>query len=268
MQATSQAKPFLKWAGGKRKLLPQLTAGLPERIGRYFEPFFGGGALFFALADRIEEATLTDINADLILTYQVVQARLPELEDALAEHAARHSDESYYYEVRATEPIGALERAARFIYLNRTCFNGLHRVNRAGRFNSPRGAYRNPTILDREALRRAREALKRAHILTGDFAETVEASPEALIYCDPPYHSTWTGYAAGGFGERDQERLRDYALGWRAKGARVLISNSDTPFTAVLYRKRFDIRRFAAPRPIAAKASSRKPAAEILATAR
>ena len=268
MLSTSQPKPFLKWAGGKRKLLPHLTAGLPERIERYAEPFFGGGALFFALADRIEEAALSDINADLILTYQIVQVRLPELEEALEEHAARHSDESYYYEVRATEPIGAVERAARFIYLNRTCFNGLHRVNRAGRFNSPRGSYRNPKILDRQALRAAREALKRAHVFSRDFSAAVKATPESLIYCDPPYHRTWTGYASGGFGERDHERLRDHALGWRAKGARVLISNSDTPFTALLYRRRFDIRRFEAPRAIAAKASSRRPAAEILATAR
>ena len=189
----ARARPFLKWAGGKRTLVPDIAKLLPDTIGTYWEPFLGGGAVFFSLDSRIRIAKLSDVNAELTLTYQVARNRLEQLVARLAEHEVEHTDKEYYYRVRkaATSP-DAVEVAARFIYLNKTCYNGLYRVNKAGRFNVPRGDYKNPTICDVDNLQAASEVLQKATLRHGDFGK-VEPGQGDFIYCDPPYDGTFHG---------------------------------------------------------------------------
>ena len=263
-----RARPFLKWAGGKRRLVPEIVRLLPDTINTYWEPFLGGGAVFFALDSRIRDARLSDVNAALALTYQTVRNRLEALLGRLQEHEAAHSDMTYYYKVReaATSPY-AVEVAARFIYLNKTCYNGLYRVNKRGRFNVPRGAYKNPAICDADNLRAASEVLQKALLWHGDF-RTVEPSLGDFIYCDPPYDGAFASYAAGGFGEPEQRRLRDAALRWQKLGASVMLSNADTPLIRSLYPEpAFAVYPVSAPRNINCKGNGRGPAAELLITA-
>lgn len=141
-----KATPFLKWVGGKRSILHDIISRLPKKFGNYFEPFVGGGALFFEISDRIQKANLSDFNVELVHTYEVVKTRPHKLIDLLEEHAKKHS-EKYFYEVREKFSKNKVELAARMIYLNRTCYNGLFRVNREGKFNTPFGKYKNPNII-------------------------------------------------------------------------------------------------------------------------
>jgi len=263
--------PFLKWAGGKGRLLGQLLPLLPPGVKqrRHAEPFFGGGAMFFARQPA--RALLSDVNGELVAAYRMVRDRLEEVLAALAPHAAQHGP-AHYYTVRdrynrgeGTEP----ERAAMFIYLNRTCFNGLHRVNRRGEFNVPAGRYRNPRILDREGLRIASALLRRAELRCDDFEALVgDARPGDFVYFDPPYHpvsetSRFTDYAAGGFGPDDQTRLRDVFRALDRRGCRLMLSNSDTPFIRDLYRGyRLDL--VAAPRAINSDRTRRGPVTEVV----
>src|SRR5688572_7657264 len=164
--------PFLKWAGGKSQLLPEILPRLPEQMRTYYEPFVGGGAVFFALAahGRFEEAVLADRNPHLVEAYRVVKSRVEDLIEALRTHANRAPDEDYFYEVRGKDPneLSPVERVARLIFLNKTCFNGLYRVNRKGRFNVPFGRYKNPRVLNEVRLRAASSALARATIVVSD----------------------------------------------------------------------------------------------------
>ena len=138
------ANPFVKWAGGKRALIPSLSPHFPERIGTYWEPFVGGGAVFFTMANRINRAILSDTNEELILTYHIVKNQVEELIEALRVHEQKHANRGYYLSMRSQEPTSALDIAARFLYLNKTCYNGLYRVNKQGKFNVPKGRYKNP----------------------------------------------------------------------------------------------------------------------------
>ncbi len=264
--------PFIKWAGGKRSLISRLTPHFPTRIGTYWEPFIGGGAVFFAFADRIGQAFLSDINKDLVCTYQVVKDQVEELIERLREHQINHGrqkgirctdGETYYRKVRMSEPSEALDVAARFIYLNKTCFNGLYRVNRSGRFNVPEGSYKNPDICNPERLRQASEALADATIRLGDFAGVVMPSRGDVIYCDPPYDGCFTGYQANGFNGDSQARLRDAATIWADKGANVVLSNADTPAMRELYAN-WRIESATAPRNINSKGDGRKPVGELV----
>lgn len=230
------ACPFIKWAGGKRALIPSLAKHFPEKIGTYWEPFVGGGAVFFTMADRMDRAILSDTNEELIITYQTVKNQVGELIDALRVHAAGHKEDSYYLRMRATEPETQVKIAARFIYLNKTCYNGLYRVNRSGKFNVPKGRYKDPGILNENGLRAASEVLQKTTIHIGGFDRVVKPGADDFIYCDPPYDGCFTGYQAGGFDECDQERLRNSVNGWVDAGARVMLSNSDTPLIRRLYR--------------------------------
>ena len=240
-------RPYLKWAGGKRQLLPALRAHLPEDWARrdYYEPFLGAGALLFALTPR--RAVVNDFNEMLVLTYRVVRDEAEALIARLAEHQARHGKE-YFYQVRAMDrapgfdALPDVERAARLIYLNKTCFNGLYRVNSQGLFNVPYGRYQRPAICEAETLRAVSRYLRENDVIlrSGDFADAVaEAGEDAFVYFDPPYHSpdrtNFTGYQAGGFGEGEQERLRDEFTRLTGRGAKCLLSNSDTPFIRALY---------------------------------
>ena len=271
------AKPFLKWAGGKAKLAPLVAERAPERIGRYHEPFLGGGAVFFALreAGRIADAALADGNADLIGAWRAVRDVVEGVIAALEPLAARYLETEplkrafVYSEVRDQRPRLPARRAARLIFLNKTCFNGLYRVNREGRFNVPHGRHRNPRILDREGLREASAALACATIKAIDFEDAcARAEPGDFVYLDPPYQplsatSAFTQYTSADFGFVDQQRLRDAFDGLTERGVPALLSNSAHPDIEALYRG-YAIERVPMGRSINSNGAGRKPIDELL----
>lgn len=237
-------RPFLKWAGGKRQLLPELLKYVPPRIGMYYEPFIGGGALFFALQRR--RAVVSDSNTELINCYKVIRDDVEGLIEALRQYQNR---EEYYYAVRDWDRApdfaarSAIERASRIVYLNKTCYNGLFRVNSQGQFNVPFGRYADPNIVDAAVLRAVNKYLQSAevNILTSDFAEAVcEARRGDFVYFDPPYDpvsdtASFTGYDINGFGREQQVRLKQLCDTLTNRGCKVLVSNAYTPFIADLY---------------------------------
>ena len=272
------AKPFVKWVGGKRRVLPHLLARLPRRFGRYHEPFVGGGALFFQLAqDRAGQghwASLTDGNPRLVRTWRAIRDDVDAVLARLSEHEARHSRE-WYYRTRAVDIDAEGDDAvvaAWFVYLNRTGFNGLYRVNRSGRFNVPFGRYKDPLIRDEDNLRACSEALRGVELVCGDFAEAARRAERGdLVYFDPPYvplssTASFTAYTADGFGPTDQERLRDLALDLKDRGVHVALSNHDTPEIRRLYRERFTVRRVFVGRAINSAADKRGAVAELIIT--
>jgi len=269
--------PFIKWVGGKGKLLAQLLPLLPNGVERmrHVEPFSGGAAMFFAR--RPERAVLRDFNPSLVDTYLAVRddvdGVIGELELLQMSHAA-----GSYYGVRERYNLARVggasrprsERAAMFIYLNKTCFNGLHRVNRRGEFNVPEGRYKNPRILDEAGLRAASRALQGADIAQASFEAMLDyVRPGDFVYLDPPYEpvsetASFTAYAAGdGFSRADQTRLRDVVSELDRRGAKIMLSNSDVPFIRELYAK-FRIDIVAAPRAINCDARGRGLVSEVL----
>ena len=265
----ARARPFVKWAGGKRALLPEIARRLPPAFGTYWEPFLGGGAVFFALESRIGAARLSDLNAELMLAWQMVKKKPQQLVAVLAGHAARHAQRSYYNHIRDQHALACpLQVAGRFIYLNKTCFNGLYRVNRQGRFNVPKGRYGKPAICDEAGIAAASAVLEKAALRIGDFRQTVPAAGD-FVYCDPPYDGTGTGamYDAAGFGDDEQRALRDRAREWAGSGAAVMLSNANTPLIHRLYSEApFVLHRVAAPRPINRDANGRGPVGELIIT--
>ena len=236
--------PLLKWVGGKRKLLPQLLPLLPDDVEKmlHIEPFIGGGALFFA--QQPKRAILSDVNADLIGTYLAVRNDVEIVIGQLKMLAAEHSQKMYYQirdQYNGPEAKARFGRAAMFIYLNKTCFNGVHRVNKSGEFNVPAGQYKNPRICDVEQLRQASVVLSKAHVQSGSFEYVLAvAQPGDFIYLDPPYDpvsatSNFTTYAQGGFDRNDQQRLRDTFGELDNRRCNLMLSNSDTPFIRKLY---------------------------------
>ncbi|HUF80443.1 MAG TPA: Dam family site-specific DNA-(adenine-N6)-methyltransferase, partial [Burkholderiales bacterium] len=217
------ARPFLKWAGGKRSLAPKVVEMLPASYRRYVEPFLGAGAVFFAAQEKRRDlaAVLSDLNAELVSAFEVVRDRpgalIEQLQALQAGYLAgdKEGRRAFYYEVRARTPEERVERAARTIFLNRTGYNGLYRVNRAGRFNVPHGRYARPAICDEGVLRAASTALKGAILLHADFGAVCRgAGAGDFVYLDPPYQplsatSHFTAYTANGFGRDEQVRLRD-----------------------------------------------------------
>ncbi|NUP98813.1 MAG: DNA adenine methylase [Armatimonadetes bacterium] len=240
-RAVVPAAPFLKWAGGKSSLLRQYQRFLPPLEGarRYVEPFVGGGALFFSLQHA--PSRLADVNPEVVAAYQVVRDQVEALLEALGKHVNR---EEHFYRVRELDParLGPVERVARFIYLNKTCFNGLHRVNRQGRFNVPFGRYVNPNIRDAAGLRAASAALQGVELVSGDFEQTTADLGEGdFVYFDPPYlpvspTANFTDYAAGGFGEAEHRRLAAVFHELDSRGVRLMLSNSSAPLVYELYR--------------------------------
>lgn len=270
-----QAHPFCKWAGGKTALLPEILPRLPAKINTYYEPFVGGGAVFFALAaeKRFKRAVLGDANEELIGTYAAIKEEVEAVIRNLQRSAEEHS-KGYYYAVRASAPRHPAARAARMIYLNRTCFNGLYRVNKSGGFNVPFGDYENPTICDEENLRAVSSVLQDVPFLPGDFVRsTMRAKRGDAVYFDPPYvpasdTASFTAYTKGGFGPAEQERLRDVVLRLSKSGVHVLLSNSDTPSVRKLYAKGFKIEEVSAPRRINSKGGKRGNVGELLISGR
>jgi len=267
----ARVTPFVKWAGGKSQLLEYIK--VPARFRTYHEPFLGGGAVFFALQPR--SAFLSDVNDELTNAYKVVKERVEKLISVLKE-ASGEVTEDDYYEVRARDPasLDAVDRAARFIFLNKTCYNGLYRVNRDGKFNVPFGRYRAPRICDAEGLRLASEALQHAIVKTRDFKDALKlVEPSDVVYLNPPYvqvsrTSRFTEYTNHSFDWSDQVNLATEAARLRDDvGCVVLISNSYNPKIEHLYRElKFHIRHVTSPRVIGATLASRVRTREILAS--
>jgi DNA adenine methylase len=268
------ASPFLKWVGGKGKLLTQLLPLLPSGVERmrHVEPFAGGAAMFFARTP--ERAVLCDFNRSLVDTYLAVRDELEAVIGELETLSMSHAAGSYYGVRERYNAVGKRqsrsERAAMFIYLNKTCFNGLHRVNRRGEFNVPEGRYKNPRILDEPTLRAASRALARADIRQASFEDMLGyVRPGDFVYLDPPYEpvsetASFTAYAAGdGFSRADQTRLRDVVVELDRRGAKVMLSNSDVPFIRELYAQ-FRIDLVAAPRAINCDARGRGLVSEVV----
>jgi DNA adenine methylase len=243
------ASPFLKWAGGKARLVPEISARLPATFGRYHEPFAGAAAVFFGLAKErcLPGARLNDANAALAECFAVVrddvEALIRELEALSAGYSKGDGKERarFYYDRRAQEPRQRVGRAARLIFLNRTCYNGLYRVNRSGGFNVPHGRYARPSIVNADNLRDASRALRDVEFTCVDFEEACgRAEPGDLVYLDPPYHplsatSCFTSYTSTDFGWREQERLAAAFQRLTERRVLALLSNSSHPAIAALY---------------------------------
>jgi len=267
-------RPFLKWAGGKTQLLPQFERlyPSPESFSRYLEPFVGSAAVYLHVRRLFapREVVLADGNEDLINVYRAVQDDVEGVIRRLARHRSAHS-EAHYYQTRARKPaaLSAPTRAARTIYLNKTCFNGLYRVNSRGEFNVPMGRYRNPSILDAENLRAAALALDGVELRIAHFRETLEYARRGdFVYFDPPYQpltrtSAFTAYTRDTFTPADQEELAQIFRRLSERGCRVMLSNSDSPLIHRLYQG-FDLRRVDARRAINSKGDRRGRISELV----
>ncbi|MDR1837013.1 MAG: DNA adenine methylase [Treponema sp.] len=271
-------KPYLKWAGGKRQLLTDIKKCLPKGMNDYiyYEPFVGAGAVFFELQPR--KAVINDFNEQLILTYNVIKKNVDDLIILLKKYQEKNNEE-YYYEIRNIDrdlikfnKLTDTEKAARLIFLNKTCFNGLYRVNSQGLFNVPYGKYKNPAICEEIVLRQINNYLNSNEIiiLNNDFEHAVStADKKSFVYFDPPYHSpdktNFTGYQADGFNENEQERLRSVIVKMTNRGVKCLLSNSDTVYIRELYNHDFfDIMPVQAKRVINSDSAGRGIVNEVL----
>lgn len=267
---SSLVHPIIKWVGGKRQLLQELLNNLPNFSGRYYEPFAGGCALLFAL--KPENAYISDINEELINLYKIVKGSVEELIKDLKKHI---NTKEYFLNIRDIDlkeeykNWSNIQRASRFIYLNKTCFNGLYRVNSKGHFNVPFGNYKNPKIIDEENLTKCSRLLQKVEIKHADFEEVLKVvRQDDFVYFDPPYipisqTSNFTSYTKQGFDFKEQLRLKEVCDKLNSMKVKFLLSNSDTELTRDLYSY-YDIIEVVAPRVISAKASSRGKVKEVL----
>ncbi len=277
-RGSNKPTPFVKWAGGKGQLLAQFEALFPADFDGYIEPFAGGGAVFFHLYNhgRLNgRATLSDSCWELMNCYRVIRDEVEALIAQLKRHELHRLSEEYFYEVRSWDRRpdfarrSAVERAARTIFLNRTCYNGLYRVNSRGQFNVPHGRYRNPVVCDEANLRAVSRALQGVELRDEGFERCVEwARPGDFVYLDPPYHplsstASFTAYTHDSFGPQDQERLAAVFRRLDARGCRVMLSNSRTPFVCELYAG-YRQKIVTARRPINSRASGRGEIEEIV----
>lgn len=269
-QLKSEIYPIVKWVGGKRQLMFELIKNMPKSYNRYFEPFIGGGALFFEL--QPEQAYISDMNDELINLYSIVRDNVYELIDDLSKHEV---SKEYFLEIRnidRTEKYAELsdvERASRFIYLNRTCFNGMYRVNSQGQFNVPFGHYKNPRIIDENNLLNCSELLKKTEIKCADFSEILTKVQKGdFVYFDPPYvplneTSSFTSYTKDGFDIDMQFKLRDVCDELDSMSVKFMLSNSDTKLVNELYAN-YEIKKVFASRQINANADGRGKITEVL----
>ncbi len=233
-------KPFLKWVGEKRFLLPELLQHLPKEFNSYYEPFLGGGALFFALAPKLKKVFLSDLNLELIKTYRAVKENPAKLIAILKVYESK-SCEKFFYQLRA-KPFGEtdISHAARFVYLNKTCFGGLYRENQYGKFNVPFGHYESPKIADHFAIVSCSKLLKKAEISCHDFA-SIKPNAGDLVYFDPPYHGAnslvFSAYNKSGFGIQEHLRLKKLVSELTQKGVHIMLSGLDTNFLRELYKE-------------------------------
>ncbi|MCK5413099.1 MAG: DNA adenine methylase [Candidatus Pacebacteria bacterium] len=272
-------RPFVKWVGGKRQLLKQFRDmdlyppdDFDPKTATYFEPFVGGGAVFFNLLPK--KAILSDMNLELVTTYNVIKNDVEELIKNLQKHKLEN-DKEYFLKIRAQkiEKLSDTEVAARFIYLNKTCFNGMYRVNRSGGFNVPFANTKNPLICDIDNLRKISLALKKTKILYHDYKKVLQKAKKGdFVYFDPPYYpvnktSSFTSYTKEGFLEKEQEELRDVFVKLHKRGCFVMLSNSDTPFINKLYfglDKKIKIHKVYAGRMINSDATKRGKIKEVV----
>lgn len=269
-QLKSETYPIVKWVGGKRQLMFELIKNMPKSYNRYFEPFIGGGALFFEL--QPEQAYISDMNEELINLYSVVRDNVYELIKDLSKHEV---SKEYFLEIRNIDrteqytELSDVERASRFIYLNRTCFNGMYRVNSQGQFNVPFGHYKKPRIIDENNLLNCSELLKKTEIKCADFSEILTKVKKGdLVYFDPPYvplndTSSFTSYTKDGFDINMQFKLRDVCDELDNKGVKFMLSNSDTKLVNELYVN-YEIKKVFASRQINANADGRGKITEVL----
>lgn len=277
MRKNKLVKPILKWVGGKRQLLDEIDQRLPKKISYYVEPFVGGGAVLFD--KQPQHARINDYNEELINVYRVVKDNPNELIKELAVHEEKNEQlgSEWFYHVRGLDresnfdELSNVEKAARIIYLNKTCFNGLFRVNSAGQLNVPYGRYKHPNIVNEVGIRALHKYFSEADIdmRQGDFAECLKDLPKgAFVYLDPPYMpitatSAFTGYTQEGFGYDEQVRLRDECIKLREQGIHFLQSNSDCKEIRELY-KDFKIETVAAKRSINSRGDRRGAVKEVL----
>ena len=270
VEIKAEIYPLVKWVGGKRQLMSDLLRNLPLHYNRYLEPFVGGGALFFALQQ--ENSYISDMNEELINLYQVVRDNVEELIKDLHTH---ENNKDYYLKIRDLDRldnygnISAIKRASRFIYLNRTCFNGLYRVNSKGEFNVPFGKYKNPKLVDEVNLVNVSRLLQATEIKHADFKRVLDvAKVNDFVYFDPPYMplnetSSFTSYTKDGFGIDKQIELKNVCDELHSKGVKFMLSNSDTQFIKDLYAD-YEINTVYASRQVNSKASGRGKITEVL----
>lgn len=273
MSKNRSLRPILKWVGGKRQLLSSIRPLVPQEYDTYYEPFIGGGAVLFDL--QPEKAVINDSNTELINVYECIRDHPADVVELLEEHAAKNSSE-YFYKIRSQdrEPEYAQrpapERAARIIYLNKTCYNGLYRVNSAGQFNTPYGRYAHPNIVNKELIEAMSDYLQgQVTILNGDYQTALATADEhSFVYLDPPYmpissSASFTGYTEGGFSSKEQERLKETCDDLRKRKVHFLESNSDCDKIRKLYSE-YDITIVEAKRSVNSKANKRGAIKEVL----
>ncbi len=272
------SRPFVKWAGGKRQLVDELLRRRPEKYHRFFEPFIGGGALFFSM--KPENAYISDINEELIGLYTVVREEVDALIRELKKHEAKYRQgdpQEYFYKVRNIDreakyaSWNPVRKAARFVFLNKTCFNGLYRVNSKGQFNAPFGFYKKPAIVDANNLRSCSKVLAATEIRHADFEAVLSVAQKGdLVYFDPPYvpltsTANFTSYTGEGFDLDMQRKLREVCDELDRMGVRWMLSNSHTEFVLDLY-KQYNIQKVEASRAINCKAEGRGKVKEVIVT--
>ncbi len=268
-------KPLLKWVGGKRQLISQILPFIPKNMNIYHEPFFGGGAMLFELHPKI--ARINDLNEELINVYKTIHRSPHKLIELLRMHKDSNNRD-YFYEVRKLDrdldsyrKLTKVERAARTIYLNKTCYNGLYRVNKKGEFNTPFGKYKNPKICDEKGIYEIHHYFKHSiiEICNGDFEKFLnKAQAGDFVYLDPPYDpisetAYFTDYQASGFSKEEQLRLKKVCDELHNKGVKFLLSNSDTEFINDIY-KEYTIKKVLAPRNINSKGDKRGKISEVI----
>lgn len=271
-----QIPKFVKWAGGKGQLLEQFKPLFPKKFTRYVEPFVGSGAVFFYIIQKFKpnEVIISDINEELINAYEIVRDDVENLIAELKMHKKKHMEKgkSYYLKVRALNPndLSKLQRAARFIYLNKTCFNGLYRVNSKGKFNVPMGSYKNPDVVQSERLRLVSSLLKDVTIKVMSFEKVLNLAKKGdFVYFDPPYYplnrNSFTTYTKDNFLENEQKLLAQIFNKLDKKGCSVMLSNSDTDFIKDLYPG-YNVNLVRATRMINCNKDKRGPINEVVIT--
>lgn len=275
MSKNKLVSPVLKWVGGKRQLLPSIRPMLPQRITTYCEPFVGGGAVLFDLQPK--KAIVNDINSDLMLVYSVIKDNVEDLIELLNTYP---NEEEFFYIIRNIdrdqekyEKLSEIEKAARVIFLNKTCYNGLYRVNNAGEFNSPFGKYKNPNIVNAPVLRAVSTYFNSSEIVfcSTDFSNVLEKVRKGtFVYLDPPYDpvsdtASFTGYSKGGFSKEQQIQLRECCDSLNARGIKFMLSNSATDFIKKQYAN-YHVTLVQAKRAINSVASKRGDVDEVIIT--
>ena len=272
----SEPKPFVKWAGGKRQLMSELEKNFPTKFGTYLEPFLGGGAVMFDLLTKEHnlKCNVSDLNSDLVLSYVTIRDRLEKLIESLENHSKNYHKDStgYYYEVRNQEPKNQIEKVSRLLFLNKTCFNGLYRVNSKGKFNVPLGRYTNPNIVNKENLQAVSKTLQSGKIKIScrDFSSIIkDAKKGDFVYFDPPYQpvsdtANFTSYTHRDFTEDDLERLADLANQLNSKGCNVMLSNSNSKTVKKLFSSGWKIKEIKANRAINSNSQKRTGHKEII----